>query len=141
MGGKRHNNQTGKEPPKPEDAGASYFKVVKHNLEKVLEDPHQYASQFNRIVKQLHLHTIYTLDFLKAWFLYNYEQNNMILPAIDQTLIRLAIKLDLTMKTCNDYTNNCSMELDLLIHSVINHNTRDYENRGFKNNNNNNIFF
>ena len=91
MGGKRHNNQTDKESPKPEDAGASYFKVIKHNLEKVLKDPHQYASQFNDIVKQLHLHTIYTLDFLKAWLLYNYEQNNMILPTIDQTLIRLVM--------------------------------------------------
>ena len=63
-----------------------FYKVIKNKLSNVVEDKASLET-IQSIVIAVHHLSIYTLDFLKAYLLYNYEQQRP-LPVIDETLIR-----------------------------------------------------
>ena len=82
-----------------------FYKVIKNKLSNVVEDKASLET-IQSIVIAVHHLSIYTLDFLKAYLLYKYDQHRA-LPVIDENLIKTIMTV-LCEKTDKDKRSRAS---------------------------------
>ena len=93
------------------------YKVIKNKLSNVVEDDETSLKTIQNIVIAVHHLSIYTLDFLKAYLLYNYDQQvKHALPVIDENLIKnimtvLCEKTDKDKRSCASRLKKETQEL------------------------------
>lgn len=75
---------------KPPD---EFFKSIKTSLKSILKHPDINLPKINDAVIKSNKIVIHTLQFLKLYILYYYENNNNTLPTIDKTLINSTMKI------------------------------------------------
>ena len=84
---------------KAKEKPLEFFKSIKTSLKSVLKHPEINTKILNDAVVKSNKIVIHTLQFLKLYLLYYYENNNQTLPAISKELINNSMKVVCGEKT------------------------------------------